>query len=520
MNRDLPRKLISLPRNLQCQKKHPKKFKPRRKKLIYRLSQNKSPKYEKSVRSSENKENKGCRLNPISGRQYDNGNVKKSFLKEICPNEIEDNSVQFVLKSNEVKYEQNGIFDHFQMPSENQFQTPNQKQKCQNECKNEQESIDSFLKKNDHALDEWRIEKTAGSKRYEKSDNLDFDKRVSLQSKKTRGSLNILSDGIKMEEKQNVESQNVPHFLKDSLNTSPEKFNLFSKNSEIYYMSNDFKRRSLQSDLPIGSNEKNQDLSDESESYFIKPISDVLKESKNTDVYLDEGFLTEYQMTNPFKTLTLDENRKLDLDMEIEDKDQTKLISTSNEFFQELNEKNIEPQSCFLDEDIDKSPIKKKVVEKTKKKVNKLKKVLSLKEKFKKLTKKKKLNKENQLKSNIISEPFHPNIKKTPLQSQKTNYVVTPSNYYYNNQMGYLHGNMYNGAHEMEHFTQCMTKFNMMRMGFQGKCKHDMYYRKDYRFHKSSGSSLDKGEDYSNKYKTEICKNFELTGKCQWGEMV
>ena len=35
-----------------------------------------------------------------------------------------------------------------------------------------------------------------------------------------------------------------------------------------------------------------------------------------------------------------------------------------------------------------------------------------------------------------------------------------------------------------------------------------------------SQNSEEKGEDYSNKYKTEMCKNFELTGKCQWADMV
>ena len=29
-----------------------------------------------------------------------------------------------------------------------------------------------------------------------------------------------------------------------------------------------------------------------------------------------------------------------------------------------------------------------------------------------------------------------------------------------------------------------------------------------------------KAEEYSNKYKTELCKNFLFNGKCQWGNLV
>ena len=31
---------------------------------------------------------------------------------------------------------------------------------------------------------------------------------------------------------------------------------------------------------------------------------------------------------------------------------------------------------------------------------------------------------------------------------------------------------------------------------------------------------VDKNEEYQKKFKTEICKNFQLKGTCQWGELV
>ena len=512
MNRDLPRKIISLPNNLQSTKTKSNKFRTRKKKPFYRLTGKISPNDTYSVKNTENKENKGVKHNPISNKPKNNENVKRNFLKDISNNDFKDNNMKFVLKSNEVKYEERSIFDNFELNHKNNYQTP--KLKNQNNLEIDKADINCFTKNTHDGFDELLLEKTAKNKRYGEIDNC--DKRVSLQSKKTRGSMNILSEENKIQEKKTLEDKNVPDFLNDSLNTSSDNLNLFCKNSELFYESGNLNSTQSQKELQIRSNDQEKSNLDESEMYFIKPICDVIKESKNTDVYLDEGFLTECQMTNPFKTLTLDQNISLNMDVESDKKMGSGVNSESLDVLNnDLKSLKIESKSCFLDDDVEKSPIKNKNPLKVKKKV---KKVMSLKEKFKKLTKMKKLNKENQAKKKIISQPFHPVIKKQATNSQNMAYVMTPSNYYYNN---YMHGNIYNGTHDMDNFSNSMAKFNMMRMSFQGKSKHEMgYYRKDFRYNKSSNYSTEKGEEYSNKYKTEICKNFELTGKCQWGEMV
>ena len=87
--------------------------------------------------------------------------------------------------------------------------------------------------------------------------------------------------------------------------------------------------------------------------------------------------------------------------------------------------------------------------------------------------------------------------------------------------MNFAHGRYFSGNIEILPFKNQLNNFGYFRHPLKNKAKHDCnYYRKDNRYHRYSTSSLDKGEEYSNKYKTEICKNFELTGKCQWREMV
>ena len=111
-------------------------------------------------------------------------------------------------------------------------------------------------------------------------------------------------------------------------------------------------------------------------------------------------------------------------------------------------------------------------------------------------------------KPKISSEPFHPITKNNFIPFQN-NFMVPHAGYFYSgNQMPYL-----------QKFKSEKNENRFLRP-FKNKQNQDQnYYRKDYRFRKLSGSQ-EKPEDFSNKYKTEICKNFELTRKCKWGDMV
>ena len=69
---------------------------------------------------------------------------------------------------------------------------------------------------------------------------------------------------------------------------------------------------------------------------------------------------------------------------------------------------------------------------------------------------------------------------------------------------------------ENSEFYNCHKENQGYPMKSHSKYQNTQFFGSHYNSNQQEG----KNEDFSNKYKTEICKNFELTNKCQWGDMV
>lgn len=445
-------------------KNHTKRLRP-----IYQLAPAKRAKLAEEAHSSRNKENEGFRSNAIFRKKSDLENVKKGFLKEKNPNEADDQRMSFVLKSSEISYEKSGVFGEVPFPRK--------KPKIPNMVKWDQNHSTGNTPKNE------------------------------LVKEKQVGGGSVVLDKLGPESPNLDEKVSGPPGLslhKDLMVETGEsgKFSLFTKIPKIS-VSDDHSLNThdgQKSEKFSFSNESLGDMTSNPDAYFIKPILDILRESDTPDMYIHEELQSKYQVIDPGQAGSPGR--------------------TEQDFCASPNsDSHHQPRPCFLDEN---KPLKKPKTSaiKSKTQTKKTKRVLSLKEKFKRLNELKKLNKKENLgKMRATAEPFHPTTKTDKFGGFQATFNQSSPGFFFGGAMNFAQTGFFPGGMELDHFPHPLHKFRFQRHSFKYKSKPEAgFYRKEHRSHRPSAS--EKTEDYSNKYKTEICKNFELTGKCQWREMV
>ena len=502
MTRDLPSK--PAPSHLPSTAKRLKstRFQFRKHKPVYKLPSQKVASPKEPLRThGENKENLGAPNYSSLLRRGKADWPERRFLRDVKENGPDAGKPEFRLKTSEVEYEQESIFGGMFVKDTGFL--------AKKETEFGRVAGSEILTNGDACKTESCPGQDRRSKAYPEEQILGTQTaNVGKQSETGNSGLDSISPHLNDENQKKVQ------------------FNLF-------FGKTDFKealRPSGKKDFLVGNlnsveSQKNEEKSSEPLE-FVRPFTDILMEINEDDNYLDEAFLCKSELFDSLKTnenvpnLVTNEKNCIQT---LEDDSVTKRDGFLGGNDGEEGTGSKVPAACFLDEPVEESP-RKTGTRKDKENVprNKQRKSISLKEKFKKLNRLKKTCKhEKHPKSKLISKPFHPSIQKKSLFLKSKAFCQNNQFYAKSNQVNYISGRFSSPSLDMQQFPKQMMGLPYMRQPLKPRMQGDLgFYRSEFGFRKHSDHSSDKTEEYSNKYKTEICKNFELTGTCQWGEMV
>lgn len=509
---------MSKPRS---QRRRSGKYRP-----VYRLAPTKEPSRARDNWNGGNKENRGFERNPVSQRGVNPENLQTGTSDQGPCKSKRSKGEPFLLKSNEICYEERSVFGDLRLSNKLRGEALEKK----NRRKKIQEKSKFGKQERENLCEAWKEE----------------EKRAKFPGQSSQELPEILEDPL-------GQMKNVPvrsNFLSkwESTERTPKKFkegsrifsepqnsfvslgktwdsplNLFSQSRQVLYFE-DRQNLSSKTEAPktIPDRKKDSPGSDtNSENFFVKPIFDVLRECELPETLIHEELQEKRAFFEPNTPDILRKEKKFKYE-EKEFGAQSPLFLKKKEKTHRISNKSNSQKSlkkpCFLDQvPRKKSRVSTRASEKIRPKPNKstAKRTISLKEKFKQLNRLKKLNRLANASAKPIAKPFHPNSSKK-ITCLGSNHGASPQEFYFQRNLPFAQRRFFNGKLEPEPFKAKLPGFGYMRQAFKEKAKAD-FFRKDGR---GGRGGTERGEDFSNKYKTEICKNFELTGKCQWSNMV
>lgn len=482
MDRDLPRKLISLS-DKPTTGKRSRHGRPQRLRPVYRLATVRDSHSGRGGRESRNKENEGFRWNATAAKRPDFGNVHKGCLQGGDANAGGARRGPFALKSSVINFEKKSVFGDM----------PFVRSKA--ETRDAASSQKGVIVRKGHPKSHGVQcrEENSGSER--SAERLDDGSKQRESGSHTAD----LESKTRNQDKNGGQEGRV-----GSPGGSPksEKFSLFGTISGIGDAKDHclvgFESQHDTSGTFSGEVSTIDDNASKANAHFIKPILDVLRDSDTPEMLIHEELLSKFQVIDP---------------------GQAGSPRSEGESSAESPEAVLDAQRpCFLDQSGRQSPAPGKA--KKKRRVRQDKKTTSLKEKFKRLHRLKRLGrKENCGKVRADAQPFHPAPRPPVYAPLQQVYKGSATGFFFGRHLGYASAGFYAQGLESEPFQGGMHNFRFMRGPFRHKRKADGgFCRREARAQRQSAP--ERTEDYSNKYKTEICKNFELTGECQWRDMV